>query len=205
MTTPRLHLLFAAMLAGGCYSGLETTRATGSGGDDAADDNAVDDGPGDTADPDPEPNDPPDDPADPFQIPIDEVELLPFHVRAQNLVTLSGQTADHAMFTELYARRYQLGDHDYANGIAPDLRWSSQKMETWVVALKPICDDPAFQAMDPTLVNDAAPLVRAAFARDPNADELQAFADVQSGITDTALRYRMVCLTVLTSLEFVGR
>jgi hypothetical protein len=78
-------------------------------------------------------------------------------------------------------------------------------METWVVALKPICDDPAFQAMYPTLVNDAAPLVRAAFARDPNSDELQAFADVQSGITDTSLRYRMVCLTVLTSLEFVGR
>jgi hypothetical protein len=204
MTTPRIHLLFAALLATGCYSGLDSTRASGSGGDDAADD-GVDDDAGDDAEPQREPTDPPPGLDDPFQIPVDEVELLPFHVRAQNLVTLSGQTADHAMFTELYARRYQLGDHDYANGIAPDLRWSSQKMETWVVALKPICNDPAFQAKYPTLVNDPAPLVRAAFARDPNSDELQAFADVQAGITDTSLRYRMVCLAVLTSLEFVGR
>ena len=208
MTTPRIHLLFAALLAGGCYSGLESTRASGSGADDDAVDDAADDGVGDDAGDDagddtPEPTDPP--PDDPFQIPVDEVELLPFHVRAQNLVTLSGQTADHAMFTELYARRYQLGDHDYANGIAPDLRWSSQKMETWVVALKPICNDPAFQAMYPTLVNDPAPLVRAAFARDPNSEELLAFTEVQAGITDTSLRYRMVCLAVLTSLEFVGR
>jgi hypothetical protein len=204
MTTRTIHLLFATALVTGCYSGLDSPRAMGDGEDDGADDGVDDDG-ADDGEPQRVPTDAPPGFENPFEIPVDEVELLPFHVRVQNLVTLSGQTPDHPMFTELYERRYQLGDHDYANGIAPDLRWSAQKMEVWVVALKPICDDPAFQAQYPTLVNDPAPLVRAAYARDPNSDELQAFAEVQSGLSDTALRYRMVCLAVLTSLEFVAR
>jgi hypothetical protein len=203
MTTQTIHLLFASVLAGGCYSGLDSPRAMGDGEDDGADDGVGDDA--DDGEPQRTPTDQPPALENPFEVPQDEIDLSPFHVRVQNLVTLSGQTADHAMFTELYERRYQLGDHDYSQNFAPDLRWSPDKMSVWVVAMKPVCDDPAFQAKYPTLVNDPTPLVRAAFARDPNEDELQAFTEVQAGITDTALRYRMVCLAVLTSLEFVAR
>ncbi|HET6583025.1 MAG TPA: hypothetical protein VFG69_06255 [Nannocystaceae bacterium] len=202
MTTTRTsHLLLAALL-GGCYQGLDSPRAMGDG-DDAAGD-GVDDGL-DDGEPQRIPTDAPPGFENPFEVPQDEVELLPFYVRAQNLATLAGQPPEHPMFAELYARRYQLGDHNYANNVAPDLRWSAQKMETWVVALKPVCDDPTFQAKWPTLVNDPTPFLRAAYAREPNSDELQALADVQSGLTDTAVRYRMVCLAALTSLEFVAR
>jgi len=203
MTTKTIHLLFASVLAGGCYSGLDSPRAMGDGEDDGADDGVGDDADG--GEPQRTPTDQPPGFENPFEVPQDEVELLPFHVRAQNLATLAGQTKDHPMFAELYERRYQLGDHDYSQNFAPDLRWSSDKMSVWVVAMKPVCDDPVFQAKYPTLVNDPTPFVQAAFARDPTEDELQAFADVQSGLTDTALRYRMVCLAVLTSLEFVAR
>jgi hypothetical protein len=208
MTMLRRHLLLAALLGcGACYNGLGSTRGQASG-DDAADDavdDAADDAPADDGGPSSDTTDGGVPDGDPFDIPADEVELLPFHVRVANLSAVAGVTSDHPMFTEMFARRYQLGDHDYANGIAPDLRWSAQKMETWVVAIKPICDDPTFQARYPTLVTDPAPLVKAAFAREPVEDELQALADVQVGITDTATRHRMVCLAVLTSLEFVAR
>ena len=203
MITRHIHLLFATVLAGGCYSGLEGPRAMGDGGDDGADD-GVDDG-ADDGEPQRTPTDQPPGFETPFEVPQDEVELSPFHVRVQNLVTLAGQTSDHPMFAELFERRYQLGDHDYSQNLAPDLRWSSDKMAVRVVAMKPVCDDPAFQAKYPTLVNDPTPFVQAAFGRDPTEDELQACSEVQSGITDTAARYRMVCLAVLTSLEFVAR
>ena len=98
----------------------------------------------------------------------------------------------------------KLGDHDYANGVAPDLDWNADRMETWVKAIKPVCNDPQFQARYPTLATDVTPLARAAFGRDPTADEIGAFDDVKLGQLDGAGQYRMVCLAVLSSLEFVA-
>lgn len=194
--------VLATALAG-CYSGL---GAGGAGGDDGADDggpggDAGDDGDG------PAPSRTPADPGaiHPFEVPGSEVELLPFHVRMTNLAAVAGVKPDHAMFGEMYARRYQLGDHDYANGVAPDLHWTPERMEMWVRGLKPVCDDVAFQARYPNLVSDPTPLVRAAFARDPNAEELAALQDVKTGQPDASGQYRMVCLAVLTSLDFVAR
>jgi hypothetical protein len=121
-----------------------------------------------------------------------------------NLVAVAGVAESHPMFDQLHAKRYQLGDHDYANGVAPDLDWNADRMETWVKAIKPVCNDPQFQARYPTLASDATPLARAAFGRDPTTEELHAYDDVKMGQLDGAGQYRMVCLAVLTSLEFVA-
>ncbi len=196
-----LVLLAITTTLAGCYTGLgapDRSNADGAGGDDNGGD-GQDDGPA--------PSRTPADPGEihPFEVPGSEVELLPFHVRINNLATVAGVSPDHPMFTDLYIRRYQLGDHDYANGIAPDLRWTPERMETWVRGLKSVCDDPAFQSRNSGIVADPTELVRAAFAREPTDEELSALQEVIAGQVDPAGQYRMVCLTVLTSLEFVAR
>jgi hypothetical protein len=112
---------------------------------------------------------------------------------------------DSPILADVYARRYQLGDHDHANLVAPNLKWSPDHMEVWVKALRPFCASPEVQSRYPDLATDPTALVRAAFARDPDSEELAAFDEVASGQTDAAGRHRMVCLAVLSSLEFVAR
>lgn len=205
-----VRLLTCAALLGtlGCYTGTDgkaggaPTRDTAAGGEGAEAGPGDGEGEGDASAGSDEGGQPDD--AAPFEVPTSEVQLLPFHVRMANLVTVAGLPADHPMFGQLWAKRFQLGDHDYANGVAPDLDWNADRMEQWVKAVKPVCDDPQFQARYPELASDVTKLVRAAYGRDPSDDELQAFDDVKLGQVDGAGQYRMVCLAVLTSLEFVA-
>jgi hypothetical protein len=198
----RLALFSSSILLTACYQGIDGDRGAPAAGDDAGGDDVAD--PGDDGDdPPPDPDEPA--PEAPFEVPNAEVEVLPFHVRIQNLAAVAGVKTDHPMFLGLYAKRYQLGDHDFATGVAPNLKWTPEHMEAWVKGLRPYCDDPAFQARYPELATDPTALVRAAFARDPDGEELAAFADVTAGQIDGAGRHRMVCLAVLTSLDFVAR
>ncbi|MBC8071458.1 MAG: hypothetical protein IAG13_24235 [Deltaproteobacteria bacterium] len=201
----------AALLGtAGCYTGTDkagggSTPDTAAGGEaeaGPADGEGDGDGDGDASAGSDEGGQP-DDEA-PFEVPTSEVQLLPFHVRMANLVAVTGVPADHAMFGQLWAKRFQLGDHDYAHGVAPDLDWNADRMEQWVKAVKPVCDDPQFQARYPDLASDVTRLARAAYGRDATDDELQAFDEVKLGQVDGAGQYRMVCLAVLTSLEFVA-
>lgn len=201
MRTSTLASCVGVLLLGACYQGIDGDR-----GAPAADDAGTPEGPGADDDGDDPPRAPGAPPPDaPFEVPGSEVEALPFHVRMQNLAHVAGVKLDHPMFLSLYDKRYQLGDHDFANGVAPNLKWTPEHMEAWVKALRPVCADPGFQARFPDLATDPSALVRAAFAREPNADELAAFTEVAAGQLDGAGRHRMVCLAVLTSLEFIAR
>ncbi|MBK6921225.1 MAG: hypothetical protein IPH07_27760 [Deltaproteobacteria bacterium] len=203
-TTTTLGIVTAlfALAIGGCYQGLSGDAPGQADTGPTRDDGAAGEG-GESGEAPGTPEDPGIE--QPFEPPTSEVELLPFHVRMANLAKVAGVSTDDAMFLDLYTRRYQLGDHDYANGVAPDLKWSPERMETWLKGIKPVCNDPRFQARYPDLATDPTALVKAAFARAPDDEELAAFEQVKSGQPDGAGQYRMVCLAVLTSLEFVAR
>lgn len=202
-TTLTLSLALLALASGGCYQGISGGGPGQADSGPTRDDASAGEGGGESGGG----SGTPDDPAaeQPFEPPTSEVELLPFHVRMANLAKVAGVPTDDAMFLDLYTRRYQLGDHDYANGVAPDLKWTPERMETWVKGIKPVCDDPRFQARYPDLASDPTALVQVAFARAPDDEELAAFDQVKAGQADGAGQYRMVCLAVLTSLEFVAR
>jgi hypothetical protein len=198
-----LHALLLVALGTGCYSGLESNGSP----PPLADDGGAE---GPTRDPDGGgegeggvPDEPEPDP--PFELPADEVELLPFHVRLANLERVTGLTQDHFAYTELIRQRWLLGDHDYAAGIAPDLHWSAQKMQTWVKAVIPLCDSLEFKDKYPDLLENPSMLIQAAYGRDPTDGELQGLADLTADVPDLDTRYRMTCLTVVSSLEFVAK
>lgn len=200
--TMMLSLVLAPALVTGCYSGLgdgPKGSAGGDGGDAGAD--AGDAGQDDDATPQ-EPD--PEDPGPPFRVPGDEARLLPFPVRMQNLANITGQPLDHAMFVELLELRYQLGDHDFASGVAPDLRWSSDKMQYWVRGLKPVCASAEMAAAYPDLLTDPRPLMRQAWGHEPSAEEVEALADLKDGTVPADQQFMVTCVAVLTALDFVS-
>lgn len=214
MTTKALPctILVTLLATSGCYTGLDGVAepALGDGGIAQDDDDGPDggDGPdsgddgdsGDRGDPEPAEEE-----EDPFALPGTEARLLPFHVRMTNLANVVGVEKDHFIFDDLYMRRVQLGDHDFSGNIAADLAWNAQKMSVWVKSLEPVCTSIQFQERYPGIGADPTPLLQQVFARDPDADELAAFADLVGGTPDPAAADLMTCYAALSSLEFVAQ
>jgi len=195
--------LLAATLASGCYTGVDVPTGA-DGADDApvADGNQV--GGDDDGIPPREPEPGADESEEPFSVPSDEARLLPFPVRMQNLADLIGQPADHPMFLDLLDLRFQLGDHDFASGVAPDLRWSAEKMQNWVRGLRPVCSSAEMQVAYPGLLTDPRPFMRQAWGHEPAAEEVESMADLQDSTLPVEQQYLLTCLAVLTSLDFVS-
>lgn len=206
LRTMILALALGPTLGVGCYSGLGDAPKGSAGGDggDAGDAGDADAGDaGDAGDGTPQEPDP-EEPQAPFRVPGDEARLLPFPVRMANLAYVTGQTLDHPMFLELTELRFQLGDHDFASGVAPDLRWSAEKMQYWVRGLKPVCASTEMAAAYPDLLTDPRPLMRQAWGHEPSAEEVEAVADFKDGTVLPEEQFMVTCLAVLTALDFVS-
>lgn len=200
-TTFLLTLALGPGLAAGCYSGRNDIPAAGADGADAGADagdagDAGDDGTPQMPDP--------DEPQAPFRVPTDEARLLPFPVRMQNLARVTGQALEHPMFLELMELRFQLGDHDFASGVAPDLRWSAERMQYWVRGLEPVCASTEMAAAYPDLLTDPRPLMRQAWGHEPAAEEVEVLAEIQGGTVLPEDQFKITCIAVLTALDFVS-
>jgi len=213
MTKRAIHSILLATLLGStaCYTGFEADTANEFGASGIGD--AGDAGPGGDGGPGPNGDDgdsdedpePAEEEEDPFTLPGTEARLLPFHVRMTNLATVLGVEVDHFIFDDLYTRRTLLGDHDFANGIAPDLAWNPAKMSVWVKGLEPVCSSVQFQERYPNIGADPTPLLQQILARDPEVEELAAYAEVIVGAPDMATADRLTCFAALSSLEFVAQ
>ena len=89
--------------------------------------------------------------------------------------------------------------------IAADLAWTPQKMGVWVKSLEPVCSSLQFQERYPNISADPTPLLQQVLARDPDADELEAYAAIATQAPDTATADRLTCYAALSSLEFVAQ
>lgn len=143
---------------------------------------------------------------DPFELGRDNVRLLPFKVRFNKLLALTGLPPEDPAFDVLRARRYELGDYDYANGVNPDLTWSAAKISLWISAMVPVCRAPALISRFPLFPDDLVAFLTAAHGTAPDAAQL---ADYESLLGDAdldeATRHDSVCVAALTQLEFVAR
>jgi hypothetical protein len=203
----KLSVLFALGLLpglGACYSGVgDGSRpqqaddgSANDGGDDGGDDGAGDSSGSEPLEPDGD---------HPYSLPGDQVNLMPFHARLANLATVLEVEQDDPLLDTVKEFRYQLGDHDWANGYAADLRWSADRMQVWVRAIKPICDSNHMRSLYPDLVQDPGTLQRVAWGREPTGEDLEAMSSMMtSSQYDWATQHSLMCLTILSSLEFVG-
>ncbi|HUS64630.1 MAG TPA: hypothetical protein VMZ28_08820 [Kofleriaceae bacterium] len=148
--------------------------------------------------------DPDDRPA--FESGKNAVELLPYGVRLARVAGVLGVTTDDPALAEMRERHLELGDHDFASGVRPNLTWTSSRMSSWVAALMPVCQSEAMRALYPALPADADDLMAAAYGRPATADDLAA---IDEGLADVPLddeeRYMATCLAILSSAEFVAK
>lgn len=141
-----------------------------------------------------------------FEVHKEEVRLLPFHIRMQKLGSLTGLSSNDPLFDELRDNRYDLGDHNYAQGIGADLSWNASKISIWVRGLQPICASEAMSMRYTELPAQLDELILAAYGREATPDDIATFDDALSDVQlDDAARYQAVCLAVLTSSEFVAQ
>ncbi len=141
-----------------------------------------------------------------FDVPKNQVELLPFRVRLARVAQVAGVATDDPMLEEMRARAAELGDHDFSTGVRPNLAWTAARMSTWIKALKPVCTAEAFRARYPDLGADPSALIAAAYGRPAAEADL---ADIESALDGVAIdgeeRTQAVCFAVLSSVEFVAK
>lgn len=143
---------------------------------------------------------------DPFHLDRTNVKLLPFRVRFEKLQALLGLPAEDPAFDVLRARRYELGDYDYAGGVIPDLTWTTAKISVWIAAMLPICRSPQMHATFPAFPDALDDLMAAAYGTAAGPDQLADYEDLLGDATlDDASRYDSICASVLTALEFVAQ
>jgi hypothetical protein len=141
-----------------------------------------------------------------FEVPKNQVELLPFSVRLARVAQIAGVATDDPMLAEIQARAAELGDHDFASGVRPNLAWTAARMSTWVKALQPVCTSEAFRARYPDMGEDPSALIAAAWGRPATEADL---ADIEAALDGVAIdseeRMQAVCFAVLSSVELVAK
>ncbi len=143
---------------------------------------------------------------DPFELNRANVKLLPFRVRFNRLQQLTGLPAEDPVFDILRARRYELGDYDYASGVNPDLTWTASRISVWISAMLPVCRSAAMMKRFPRFPDDLAALITTAYGLPVTDDELSDYATLLGDASlDEAARHDSICVAVLTALEFVAK
>jgi hypothetical protein len=141
-----------------------------------------------------------------FDLAKDQVELLPFRVRLARVAQVAGVATDDPMLAEMVSRAAELGDHDFATGVRPNLAWTAARMSTWVKALRPVCTAESFRARYPGFADDPSALIAAAWGRPATEADLADIAAALDGIAiDSEERIQAVCFAVLSSVEMVAR
>ena len=139
-----------------------------------------------------------------IHIPRQEAMLLPFWVRLGRVASVVGKSVEDPLFDDFRTAHIELGDYDYASGVAPDRQWSPQRMASWAKALRKVCQSNDFEALYPALPADLESLIPAAYGRAATADDLALVDEaLKDAPVDPALRSETICLAVLSSTEFV--
>lgn len=144
--------------------------------------------------------------ATPFGVRIGQPELLPFDVRVRRVSNVLNVPVTSPMFSDMQAKNIQLGDYNHAQGALPDNLWLARRISTWADALTPVCASSEMKAMFPALPADASKLIKAAWGREPSAEEV---TELNAAVTAAALSadesYEATCMSVFTAAEFVFR
>ncbi|MES3038865.1 MAG: hypothetical protein V4736_13230 [Bdellovibrionota bacterium] len=134
-----------------------------------------------------------------FQINIDP---LPFLTRTAKIEYLLGSGLSTST-AKLYSERIYLGDYDFSLKIIPKIAWDTGEMQKWLEGVEPVCISTEFQQKFSWEQSPA--FIRSALGRDANATDDLLIQDVNSLQIPEAEKFATLCMTVLTSLEFITK
>jgi len=117
--------------------------------------------------------------------------------------TLLDISSDDPLLAKVLQNRVALGDYDYSEGAAGSRDWNADKITVWVESLLPLCQSNTFSQAY-SIPADLSKLIQNAYGREATQDDLDAFNQlIQSAGSDEDLASEKVCITILSSAEFV--
>lgn len=134
-------------------------------------------------------------------LPVERLQLLPFEVRVKRLAAAVELPANDAVFSALRARATDLGAHDFANGVAPDLAWTAGRIATWVEAVLPVCADARVRSRYANWSTSLDAFALKAWGRAATNEDRTDVVPTP-GLTD-AEAWRATCVSLLSSVELL--
>lgn len=134
-------------------------------------------------------------------LPVERLQLLPFEVRMKRLAAAVELPANDAVFSSLRTRATDLGAHDFANGVAPDLAWTAGRIATWVEGVLPVCADARVRSRYANWSTSLDAFSLKAWGRTATTDDRADVVPAQ-GLTD-AEAWRATCVSLLSSAELL--
>lgn len=131
------------------------------------------------------------------------IEPLPFRVRLAKLANILGSSTSPSL-SQIQQNNLLLGDYDYYQGVIPKYSFETNDMKTWMTSVEPICGSTELSSKYawPT---GAGAFAQAALGRPLNATETSVVQDVNGLSTTAAEKFKVFCITLLTSLEFISK
>ncbi len=141
-----------------------------------------------------------------FTLPVDSVTLLPYSVRVEKVAHVAGVAVSDPLLQPLRDASGELGGYDFANSRKPDSTWTALRISVWIRAVKPVCASPQMRGRFAALPDALPALVEAAYGRAITGEDRAAIDAGLMGLTlDDSARYEAVCLSVISSLEFLAQ
>ena len=125
--------------------------------------------------------------------------LLPLEARLHRLAQVFETDVSDARFDVFREQAVALGGYDFSAQLAPDDRWSAQRMTLWVQLVHGVCESEAQERRYDD--NDELLLTRA-WGRAPSAEDVRDFEETLSELPNEA-RARVRCIAALSSAETV--
>lgn len=125
-----------------------------------------------------------------------KLEHLSYPALKSKLVAVT--SLDSSAYSAIENSKYELGAHNYANGDIGSRVWSPKKLNTWIDVISPICSSKQLGAKYGS-EDRYSDFVEKALGRPLTISEVEILTEAfELG------QFPLVCLTILSSLEFVS-
>ena len=144
---------------------------------------------------------------DPVQVYLEfnmtpSIEPLLFQVRLGKVANTLNVAESNSALGSLRNNRLLLGDYDFANSVSPRTTWESSDMGRWLENIQPACSGTRPTNPWPSAANT---LFTRAYGRAMSADDTVIMNDIDRMNIPGDEKYEILCMVLLSSMEFVAR
>ena len=128
-------------------------------------------------------------------------QVIPIRINKLRYVMASevGSSLD-----SLIANRFLLGDYNFSNSAVPNYAWGPTEIKNWSENLIPFCTSSNFVNQF-TWANAPAQIMQRAYGRVPASQDTAIINEINGLNVGNQEKIQILCITLLSSLEFVSK
>lgn len=128
---------------------------------------------------------------------------LVFPIRLNKLAAVIGPNQGSSL-DSLIQNRFLLGDYNFSNSAVPNFAWGPSEIRNWSENLEPFCASSNFVNQF-TWANAPAQIMQRAYGRTPDAQDTAIINEINALSVNDQEKIQILCLTLLSSLEFTAK